>query len=257
MIDRYEKFRELDVQRDGDVLTIRILRSGNGEEHSEFSRLFCEIRSDDVKVVVLTGEGNSFMPLADMRWYATVGERDWLRLMREAKWLLRDMVELPQPIVVGLNGAAVGLGASLASFGDIIVAAEGASFGDSHLAMDLVAGDGGCLTLPLSIGVHRAKEFYLLRQTLTAQQLFDAGLVSKVVPRDQLDDAVAEVVDKLLELPREALQWTKMALNRLNQLSVLLGAEASLGHEGWSWHLAGARQKHDAVRFAASCQPDR
>ncbi|HEX9833746.1 MAG TPA: enoyl-CoA hydratase/isomerase family protein [Mycobacterium sp.] len=257
MTDRYAKFRELDVQRDGDVVTVRICHPGNGEEHTEFSRLFCEIRSDDVKVVVLTGEGDTFMPLADMRWYASVGEGDWLRLMREAKWLLRDMVELPQPIVVGLNGAAVGLGASIASFGDIIVAAEGATFGDSHLAMDLVAGDGGCLTLPLSIGVHRAKSFYLLGQTLSAQELFDAGLVTKVVPRDQLDNAVAAVVDRLLEMPREALQWSKMALNRLNQLSVLLGAEASLGHEGWSWHLAQAQRKHDAIRFAASCQSDR
>jgi enoyl-CoA hydratase len=245
---RYDSFTELRVQRAGDVLTVGLEKPGNGAKHTELSRLFAELRADDVRVVVLTGSGDAFMPHANMQWYASVGERDWMRLMREGKWLIRDMVELPQPIVVALNGDAVGLGASIASFADIIIAADTAVMSDRHLAMSLVAGDGGALSLPLSMGVHRAKAFYLLNQPMTAAQLLEAGVVAKVVPRAELDDAVRTVVQQLLAQSREALQWTKMVLNRHYQLSVLLGAEASLGHEGWSWHLADAQRDHEAIK---------
>jgi enoyl-CoA hydratase/carnithine racemase len=245
---RYESYQELRVERDGDVLTVGLEKPGNAEKHSELSRLFAELRADDVRVVVLTGAGTEFMPHANMQWYASVGERDWLRLMREGKWLLRDMAELPQPIVVALNGDAVGLGASIASFADIIVAAEEATFTDRHLAMSLVAGDGGALSLPLSMGVHRAKAFYLLNKPLTAAELHEIGVVTEVVPRDRLDEAVHGVVETLLGQSREALQWTKMLLNRQLQHSLLLGNEASLGHEGWSWHLADAQRDHEAIK---------
>jgi hypothetical protein len=62
---------------------------------------------------------------------------------------------------------------------------------------------------------------------------------------------VREVVDQLLSQPREALQWTKMVLNRQYQLSVLLGGDASLGHEGWSWHLAEAQRDHREIQRRA------
>ena len=248
---RYDSYRELRVEREGDVLTVGLEKPGNGEKHSELSRLFAEVRADDVRVVVLTGAGDQFMPHANMQWYASVGEKDWLRLMREGKWLLRDMAELPQPIVVALNGDAVGLGASIASFADVIVAAEEATMTDRHLAMSLVAGDGGALSLPLSMGVHRAKAFYLLSKPLTARELHEAGVVTEVVPRDRLDEAVRAVVETLLAQSREALQWTKMVLNRQLQHSLLLGNEVSMGHEGWSWHLADAQRDHEAIKRRA------
>jgi enoyl-CoA hydratase/carnithine racemase len=86
---------------------------------------------------------------------------------------------------------------------------------------------------------------------MSAHDLLDAGVVTTVVPRDQLDEAVREVVEQLVALPREALQWTKMVLNRQYQLSMLLGAEASLGHEGWSWHLQQAQASHLEIQRRA------
>lgn len=114
--------------------------------------------------------------------------------------------------MVGLNGDAVGLGASIGSFGDVIVAAENAVITDRHLAMSLVPGDGGALSFPLSMG--RA----LGQGVLPAQQADDSPGTKRsrcgtsVVPRDQLNAAVAEVVAQLLAQPRETLQWTKMVL---------------------------------------------
>ncbi|HEV8625725.1 MAG TPA: enoyl-CoA hydratase-related protein [Acidimicrobiia bacterium] len=245
---RLDDYRRLGVERDGDVLRVTMRGPGDGVEHTEWSRLFADVRGSDVRVVVITGVGEVFMPLADMAWYATVEEAEWLRLMREAKWLLSDMAALPQPIIMAMNGDAVGLGASILSYGDIIVAAEGAKISDAHMSMGLVAGDGGTMSLPLSMGLHRAKQFYLLGEPLTAEQLHEMGVVARVVPRGDLDKAVAEVTDHLLSLPDEALQWTKMTLNRTLQLSTLLTAEPALGHEGWSWHLRTAQAGMDRLR---------
>jgi enoyl-CoA hydratase len=244
----YADYERLGVERRGDVLVVRIQHPGNGAEHTELSRLFCQVRADDVKVVVITGVANTFMPLADMTWYASVGEEDWLRLMREGKWLLRDLADLPQPVVVGLNGPAVGLGASIATLADVIIAADDASMSDAHVTMGLVAGDGGAMTFPLSMGLHRTKAFYLMNQTLSAKELHDAGVVAEVVPREQLEDRVLAVAEEIAAAPSEALQWTKMVLNRGLQMSLLLGAEASMGHEGWSWHLRTAQDKHSALQ---------
>jgi enoyl-CoA hydratase/carnithine racemase len=249
----YVEFEELDVAVDGPVLIVTMQRPGNGREHTELSQLFSTVRSDrDIAVVVLTGVGDTFMPLADMSWYATVDEDDWLRLMREAKWLLRDMVELPQPIVVAMNGDAVGLGASILTFGDVIIAADGATIRDSHISMALVAGDGGAISLPLSIGLHRTKAFYLLNQTLDARELLACGVVAEVVDRDAVLPRAVAVARELAALPREAVQWTKAAINRPAVQAVAAGADGALGHEGWTWHLQQAQQRHVAIRQANS-----
>jgi enoyl-CoA hydratase len=250
----YDEFRELKVERSGDILTVTIEKPGNGHEHTELSRLFGQIRHDDVAVVVLTGVGDYFMPLADMSWYATVDQSDWQRLMREGRWLIRDMVELPQPIVVSLNGDAVGLGASIMSFADVIIAASGVTIRDAHISMGLVAGDGGVLSFPLSMGVHRAKAFYLLGQSLTAEELHASGVIAEVVPRDSLDARVREVALQLASQPHEALQWTKAALNRAAQLALVTG-DSALTYEGWSWHLPPAQANHDRLRRDQGLEP--
>jgi enoyl-CoA hydratase/carnithine racemase len=246
----YGSYEAIDVDRVGDVLTITLLggTTSHPVEHTELSQVFSDIRSDDVRVVVLTGTGDYFLPLAPMDWFAGVDEVEWLRLLREAKWLIDDMLALRQPLIVAMNGDAVGLGASIVSCGDIIVAVEGCTITDSHVSMALVAGDGGTSTFPLSMGVHRAKQFYLLNQAITAEELHDMGIVARVVTKEQFAGEVAEMAATLSKLPSEAVQWTKASLNRLPRLSALLGLDSSVGHEGWSWHLQASQARMDLLR---------
>lgn len=238
----YDDYSAVKVRRDGDVLTVTLNRPDHknaftAEMHTEFTRLFHDIRSDDVRVVVLTGAGEHFSVAADLQWYAGIDENEWLRLMREAKWIVHDMLAIPQPIVVAMNGDAIGLGSSIVSLADFVVAVEGATLADHHAAMGLVCGDGGAMTYPLSMGLQRAKEFFMLGREFTASELKEMGVFTEVVPRTDLDSAVDQITEKLLQVPREAMQWTKTTLNRMAQFSSFLSTDYALGHEGWSWHL--------------------
>lgn len=257
----YSSYKSLVVERSeaGDVLTLtmngpEIKNAATAEMHTEISEIFKEIRSDDdARVVVFTGAGEIFSHTADLAWYSRIDSRDWIRLMREAKQMVHDMLALPQPLVIRMNGDAIGLGSSYVSLGDFVVAVAGAKVGDHHLGMGLVCGDGGAMTYPFSMGLQRAKEFFMLGREFTVEELHEIGVVTKVVPRDQLDAAVQEVVDKLLESPKEALEFTKMTLNRMMQFSSFLSTDFALGHEGWTWYLpasqkflADMREEHPA-----------
>lgn len=238
----YSDYKKIQIERKGRVLTLTLNdgdRNGFSDRmHTECSKLFNEIRADDdASVVVLTGAGDYFSIAAEMGWYSSISAADWMRLMREAKQIVHDMLALPQPLVIRMNGDAMGLGSSLVSLGDFIVAAEGARLGDHHVQMGLVCGDGGAMTLPFSMGMQRAKEFFMLGREFTVEELHQIGVVTKVAPLEKLDEAVAEVVEKLLRSPKEALQWTKATLNRMVQFSDFIGTDYSLGYEGWSWHL--------------------
>ena len=243
----YGNYKKIQVERNGPVLTLT-LNNGTRNEfgaqmHTECSKLFSEIRADDdVSVVVLTGAGDYFSIAAEMGWYGNISAADWMRLMREAKQIVHDMLALPQPLVIRMNGDAMGLGSSLVSLGDFIVAAEGARLGDHHVQMGLVCGDGGAMTYPFSMGLQRAKEFFMLGREFTVEELHQIGVVTKVAPRADLDAAVDEVVQKLLSAPKEALQWTKATLNRMVHFSDFIGTDYSLGYEGWSWHLDPAQK---------------
>jgi enoyl-CoA hydratase len=240
-------FEKLGITRDGDVLTI-VLRNRDRATHTELARVFAEARADPARVVVLTGEGDQFLKPVNVAEYVATDEVAWQQTMREARWIVRDALDLPQPLVVAFNGDGIGLGASLMSLADIIVAAEGCVIGESHVEMGIAAGDGGTLTFPFLLGVHRAKRFFLLNERIAVEELHELGVVTSVVPRERLSEAVAEVTAQLLEMPSTALQWTKASLNRVLQLSTFMGMDSAVSHEGWSWHLAAAREGTDELQ---------
>lgn len=238
----YDSFVALDIAREGDVLNVRLKGGGDmnafrPQMHTEFASLFPMISADDVRVVILSGEGNHFSVAADMRWYSNIDSDEWVRLMREAKAIVHGMLNLPQPIVISMNGDAIGLGSSIVSLGDFVIAVEGAKIADHHLDFGLVCGDGGAMTYPFLMGLGRAKELFMLGREFTVEELKDMGVINRVVPRSDLDSAVDDVVRRLLQMPREALEWTKQTLNRVVQFNSFLSTDFSLGHEGWSWYL--------------------
>ena len=243
----YSSYQTINVERDGPILQLTINRPDHenaldGQMHLEMTHIFHDVRSDyDAKVIVLTGAGDFFLNTVDFDWYVTADSNDWLRVVREAKWIIQDILTVPQPIVVGLNGDANGFGCSLVSYGDIVVAAEDATMSDPHTKFGLVAGDGCAMTLPLMMGANRAKEYLMLGGKLSAQQLHEMGVVNRVVPREQLHDETMKVARELANMPTEAVQWTKATVNKMVQFSTLIGSDTALGHEGMSWYLPPAR----------------
>lgn len=246
-METYRNFEKLDISRDGEVLTVRMTERCHAQ-HTELSELFTLVRADNARVLVLTGVEDTFLGPVNAPEFVQMDEQGWQRVMREARWIVRDMLDLPQPIVVAMNGDAIGLGASLVSFGDFVVAAEGTKIGESHIAMGIAAGDGGATTLPFLLGWHRAKRLFLLDETIPVEELRDIGMVTRVVPLNQLSGAVAEVVNRLLSLPDPALRWTKLQLNQMMRLAALVTADVGVAHEGWSWHLEPARVASSSMK---------
>jgi enoyl-CoA hydratase len=123
------------------------------------------------------------------------------------------LLELEKPILCRLNGAAAGLGASIALLCDIIVAADTVKIGDPHVKMGLVAGDGGAVIWPQLVGFARAKEFLLTGDMIDAREAERIGLINHVVPADQLDSKVYGLAERLASGARQAIRWTKTATN--------------------------------------------
>ncbi|MFN8898620.1 MAG: enoyl-CoA hydratase/isomerase family protein, partial [Pseudomonadota bacterium] len=114
-----------------------------------------------------------------------------------------------------------GLGATLAVYADISVAADPAVIGDPHVKVGLVAGDGGALMWPMLIGFQKAKELLFLGDNVPAAEAARLGLITHAVPAAELDARIDALVERLLKLPPFALRGTKRAINHtLRQLAL-------------------------------------
>ena len=131
----------------------------------------------------------------------------------DAKRIVFGLLELEKPIVCRLNGAATGLGATIALMCDVIIAAESARIGDPHVRMGFVAGDGGAVIWAQRIGLARAKEYLFTGELLTAKQAAEIGLINHAVPADELDAKVDEFCGKLLGGAMNAIRATKVLTN--------------------------------------------
>ena len=126
------------------------------------------------------------------------------------------------------------LGATLAFFSDIPVAATHAKIADPHVKVGFAAGDGGSVIWPQLIGYARAKEYLLTGEPITGEAAAKIGLINRAVPLEDLDGAVEEFTSKFASGAGRAIQYTKLSINvGLKQL-VATVMEASFAYEALS-----------------------
>jgi enoyl-CoA hydratase len=193
------------------------LNSTTHHMHWALSRIWDDIHDDpEVSVVILTGAGRAFSAGGGVKVMQDFldDERLWWGTVTEARRILLGMLGCEKPIIARVNGHAIGFGATLALASDIIVADERARFGDPHVHIAMVAGDGGALLWPQAIGYPRAKEFLLTGDVITAQEALAMGLINHVVPAAELDAKVNAIAQKILNGPSKAIRWTKRTLNQ-------------------------------------------
>jgi enoyl-CoA hydratase len=166
-MDRYADLKTLRVEADGRVLDVclnrpQVLNAVGDGMHEELEDLFARIATDaSVGAVLLHGEGRSFCAGADVKELVEPGldESDVTRVARMTdmtRRLVANILSVEQPIVAAVHGYAMGMGANLALFCDIVFAAEDAVFADNHVNVGLVAGDGGAVMWPLLLPVNPA-----------------------------------------------------------------------------------------------------
>lgn len=167
---------------------------------------------DDVRTVVLTGTGAAFSAGADLE-----GERPQDNYDAEsvdaANLLVRAILDLPKPVVCGLNGIAAGVGMSLALACDLVVAAKSAGLTLAFSSIGLMPDGGATATVAASVGRARAMRLALTPDVLGAEEAFTAGLVTHVFADEEYDEGLRRVVARLARGAPLAFAATKKAIN--------------------------------------------
>lgn len=179
-----------------------------------------------VGAVVLGATGEGFCTGADLRaGRRAAPERpegapdrivgDAARMIRRgAQRLIGAVLDCEKPVVAAVNGTAAGIGAHLALACDLVVAAEEARFIEVFVRRGISPDGGGAYLLPRLVGLQKAKELIFFGDDLSASEAQRIGLVTKVVPRSQLEEAAGELARRLASGPTKAIGMAKWLLNR-------------------------------------------
>lgn len=213
----------------------------NDEITFELQDVFKVIAKDaQVRVVVLTGEGKAFCSGQDLK-AGSSQKRSFLdSLHKRYNPIIRAMRNLPKPIVCRLNGVAAGAGCSLALACDIIVASEEAMLIEVFINIGLVPDSGSSWFLPRLTGMAKAFELCSMGSRVKAAEALQLGLVNKVVPAAQLDEAVKSYTDYYAAAPTKAIGLIKKMLNK----SATSTLDDMLDYEAYSQEIAGSTEDY-------------
>ena len=223
-----QEFRTILVAKEGNVLRLTMNRpqvhnAFNAAMIRELAVAFDEAKKDtDVRLVVLTGAGESFCAGADLNWMREIIHYSYeqnLRESRELAELMHAIYVLPKPTIARINGAVIGGGTGLFSACDIVIASDRAKFGLSEVKIGLVPAAIGPYVIR-RIGESASRELFLTGERFDAHRALEIGLVNKVVAHEALDDRVEEVVRLLLSSGPEALAKCKELLQRVPAMSL-------------------------------------
>ena len=238
----YDSYKNLIVEKKDHIATItfnrpdkfNILDAVTKEELNHVLETIPE--DDDVRVVILTGAGQTFSAGSDIsgikkRLDEGMNADEAKKIQMEAIKVVDLLVNLPQPIIAAVNGDCVTLAGTIALCCDIIIADENARFGDLHVRGGLVAGDGGCAIWPLLLPLVKAKEYLLTGKLFDAKEAESIGLINKAVPTEDFWPTVNDFAKQLLAGAPQAVRYTKMSLNRILRDRVNLLLDHSIAVE--------------------------
>jgi len=188
--------------------------------HHELRELYARMADDaEIEVVVVTGAGKGFCAGADFKQMqdnndAAAYDDGFSSLFVDGIAIARNILSVRRPMIAAVNGDAIGLGASLALFCDIVFMADTARIGDPHVAAGLVAGDGGAILWPALVGINRAKEYLMTGDLLTAAEAERIGLVNHVVAGPDLEEAAMGMARRLAKGAALAIRFNKALVNK-------------------------------------------
>lgn len=263
MTPDYARYKFLSITCDSGIATLMLNQPDNrnaihAEMHAELEHVWLDLQADpQVNVIVLTGAGKIFSAGGDVkrmvnRFGTEEGWRFSLATPGSTKRLFQNILEVEKPIVAAINGDAVGLGATLALFADSTLIADTAKFGDSHVKVGLVAGDGGAVVWPILVGPNRAKEFLMRGKLMNGTEAQAMGLVNHACPADQVLEEAMKIARELNALPPLAVRWTKLSVNKWIKQQLNLILDASIAYEMLS---INSQDHHEAAKAFLEKRP--
>lgn len=233
------KYEMLKITTQAGVATValnspRRKNAVNRRMHAELEHVWDDIDADDeIRVAVLTGEGGDFCAGIDINDLNEQNEegRTGRPRTRGARRLFWNMLDCEKPIIAKVRGVAYGLGVNVALACDLVYAAEGARFCDSHVKVGIAPGDGGAALWPLLIGFHRAKELILTGDPVEARRAADLGLINYCLPEAELDGAVDAMAGKLAAGAPLAISYGKLSVNTMLKQLMAGAFETSMAYD--------------------------
>jgi 2-oxoglutaroyl-CoA hydrolase len=202
----------------------------------QLASLFGELGRDEaVRVVVITGAGGAFTAGGDIAGFLEVSPEG----MSGLAFNVAAPERCPKPVIAKLRGYAFGVGLELALACDFRLAADDVELGLPEIKLGMMPGSGGSQRLARMIGLGRAKDAVLRGRRIPAAEALSLGLVTEVVPPDELDGAVDSLIAELTALSPLALAMAKRALNAAYDGPLHLGLEI----EGLAYGIL--RSSHD------------
>jgi enoyl-CoA hydratase len=239
MDERYAQFSRLLIDRPHPrVLRVVMnrpdkLNAADADMHSNLTEIWRAIDADrSVNAVLLTGAGKAFSAGGDLDLIDNM-IKDFdtrMRVWKEARDMVYNLINCSKPVVSAINGAAVGAGLVLAILADVSIAARSARLIDGHTKLGVAAGDHAAIIWPLLCGMAKAKYHLLLCEPVTGEEAERIGLVSLAVPDAELQTRALDIAVRLAEGAPNAIRWTKYALNNWLRAAGPI-FDASLGME--------------------------
>ena len=211
-------------------------------------------KDKNVGCVILTGAGKSFSSGGNLQEIKDMTTKDQMTQAQLEDWYRFGIQKIPLtmnsidvPVVAAVNGHAIGAGNDLCTMCDIRIAGEDAKFSESFLRIGIIPGDGGSWFLPKIIGLARANEMILTCDVLDANKALDWGLVSKVVPNENLIVEAQKLANKIAAQPPEASRRAKRLLRMSQNVPLQDALEMAASQQSMLQQLDDHREAIDAL----------
>lgn len=207
------------------------LNALNSQVIREFGAAIAEVekQKDDLRALIIEGAGDrAFVAGADISEMVKLSPPEARNFLYTIQQVLNQLEALPLPVIAAMNGYALGGGLEIALACDIRIATEKTIVGQPEVALGLIPAGGGTQRLTRLIGVGQSKYLIMTGKRISAEEAFNRGIISKVVPDDKLDDEVKNILNDIMKLGPIAIAGAKRSIQAAFNENFAAGLEIEL-----------------------------
>jgi enoyl-CoA hydratase len=223
------EYKNIIVENHSGVLVVKFnrpqaLNALNSEFLSELGHLFTKDEVlNQVKVIILTGEGKAFIAGADIAEMKDFTLEEARSFAQTGMDVFRKIELIEKPVIAAINGFALGGGCELAMSCDIRIAGEKAKMGQPEVGLGITPGFGGTQRMARLVGIAKAKELIFTGKIINAAESEKIGLVNEVVSQEALLERALALAEEISKQSQTAVRYSKTAINRGKETDIETG----------------------------------